>query len=383
MKNIIRAIDQLSRLETDGRRVLSVYLATDPSRGPGQNLRAQVRDIFHTLTAAHGNGADERAALDDEIRTVTEYVDQIGERPRGLAVFSSRELGLFEVLPLAVAPEPAANWSRRVQLRPLLSLLDEHEPTIVILVDKERARIFRWILDSMEEIDGFEDDVPVKHSQGGEAQANFQRHHEEHVLQHVRRAVDALERHAAEEGIRRIAIGGPAEVLGHVRRMLPQHLESLFAGVLNVPLFASAAQVLDAARAVEADWEREEEKRIVADLAELIGRGRAVRGAHDVVEAVVQQQVRILVFAERTALPGARCRSCHTLFAEPAPASCPACAGEVEAVEDLLDILASRVLRQGGGIEEVRGAAAQELSPHDGIGALLFYPSPHPAQRTG
>jgi peptide subunit release factor 1 (eRF1) len=383
MKNVIRAIDQLSRFDTGGRRVLSLYLATDPSRGPGQNLRAQVRDLLHPLTETRADGAEDRQALETEMQTVADYIDRLAERPRGLALFTSGPLGLFEALPLAIAPEPRADWARRVNLRPLISLLDEHEPTIVLLVDKERARIFRWLLDSIEEVASFEDEVPVKHSQGGESQKNFQRHHEEHVLQHVRRAVDALERHAAEDGIRRIAIGGPAEVLSHVRRMFPQQLKSLLAGELAVPLFASAAQVLEAARAVEGDWESEEEIRLVADLNERVGRGRAVLGTHDVVNAVVQQRVRILVFSERASLPGARCTNCAILFGMPAPGTCPACGGEIERVDDLLDLLASRVLQLGGNIEEVRGQAAMNLNEHDGVGALLYYPAPSKIQRAG
>lgn len=373
MNEIIRTIDRLSRLEPGEARVLSVYLSTDPSRGPGQNLRAHVRDVLHPLLEAHANGGTERDALEREIRAVGDIVEELTDRPRGLALFRSTPLELFETLPLAVAPQPGAKWARRAHLRPLLSLLDEHEPTLLLLLDKERARVFRCVLDTIEEVDSFEDEVPPKHSQGGESQKNFQRHHDEHVLQNVRRAVAMLERHAGGEGVRRIALGGPAEVLSHVRRHLPAHLTARLAGTVAVPVYATPPQVLEAAHGVEGDWEREEEMRLVSNLEELFGRGRAVFGAAAVVDATVQQQTRTLVFSEAADVPGALCDGCDLLLAEPVPDRCPACGTGVRRLDDLLDRLATRVLRMGGRIEEVRDQAAERLDAHGGVGAELRY----------
>lgn len=376
MNEIIRTIDRLSRLEPGEARVLSVYLSTDPSRGPGQNLRAHVRDVLHPLLDAHGNGRSERDELEREIRAVGDIVEGLADRPRGLALFRSTPLELFETLPLAVAPQPGAKWARRAHLRPLLSLLDEHEPTLLLLMDKERARLFRWVLDTIEELDSFVDEVPPKHAQGGESQKNFQRHHDEHVLQNVRRAVAMLERHAGQDSARRIALGGPAEVLSHVRRHMPAQLTPRLAGTVAVPVQSTPPQVLEAARGVEGEWERDEEMRVVANLEELVGRGRAVFGAADVVDATVQQQTRTLVFSEAADVPGARCNGCDLLLAEPVPDRCPACGNEVRRLDDLIDRLATRVLRMGGRIEEVRGPAAERLTGHGGVGAELRYPAP-------
>lgn len=373
MKEIIASVERLSGIEPDGRRVLSVYLSTDPARGPGRNLKAHVDDVLHTVRQG---ATHEPEALDAEIDRARRQIDNLSGRPRGLALFLSEPLGLEATLHLPVAPEPGAHWGRRVSLRPLLALLDEYEPTLILLVDKERARLFRWVLDAVEEIESFEDDVPGKHSQGGEAQSNRQRHHDELVLQHVRRAVEMLTRRVDAERVHRVALGGPAEVLAHLRKALPPGVAGRVAGVVGVGVAAPTNEVLEAARSVRAEWERAEEKALLADLDERFGRGRSVRGATDVIEAVREQRVRTLVYAAGTAVPGGRCRNCETLYAAPAPDVCPACGTEVEAIDDLLDILASRVLHGGGGIEEVRGTAADSLREHDGIAAALLYPAP-------
>ncbi len=373
MKDIIASIDRLSRFEPDGRRVLSVYLATDPSRGPGRNLKAQLNDVFQRLRESVNM---ERDSLDGEIERVRSYVDNLPERPRGMALFASRALDLYDVLPLPVAPEPGAHWARRINLRPLLSLLDEYEPTLILLVDKERARLFRWVLDAVDEIAGFEDEVPGKHAQGGESQANFQRHHEEHVLQHVRRSVDLLTRRVDADRIRRVALAGPAEVLGHVRRQLPPAIAANVVGTLGVPVAAPVADVLQAVRDVREQWQRDAEIELVSNLEEQRGRGRAVMGVSNVVDAVREHRVRTLVYSVGTTVPGGRCLGCDLLFAEPAVSECPACGSAVQSVDDMLDLLASRVLRAGGTIDEVRGEAAGTLRQWDGIAAALLYPSP-------
>jgi peptide subunit release factor 1 (eRF1) len=285
------------------------------------------------------------------------------------------------VLSLPVSPEPSARWARTLNLRPLLSLLDEYEPTLILLVDKEHARLFRWVLDAVEEIDRFEDDVPGKNAKGGEAQANRQRHHDELVLQHVRRAVDMLTRRIDGERIRRVAIGGPAEVLAHLRRLLPTAIADRVTGVINVRVTAPIPEVLEAAREVRKSWERDEEKLLLSSLEESRGRSRAVVGPQEVIEAIREQRVRTLVYANRTTVPGGRCKSCETLYADLAPTVCHVCGKEVERIDDLLDLLASRVLNAGGSIDEVRGPAADALQAYGGIAATLLYPIV-PAERS-
>ena len=376
MKNVIANLDRLTHIDSVGR-ILSVYLSTDPSRGPGRNLRAQVKDLLQPLVSAAG---EDRSELEAQIAKVHAALDRLEQPPRGLAIFAGGSTGLDEIIELPVSPEPQAHWVRRVNLRPLLSLLDEYEPTLVMLVDKERARVFRVALDAIEEVESIEDEVPGRHSQGGEAQANRQRHHDELVLQHARRAADLLTRRFEAESVDRVALAGPAEVLAHVRRLLPQKVADRVAGTIGIAVAAPTHAVLDAVREVRDEWERRDEAQLLERVEEQVGRGKAVRGAQDVVEAVREQRVRTLVYAAGSRVPGGRCRNCEIQFASPAPEKCPACGGPVEESDDLLDLLASRVLRNGGTLEEVRGAAGEELARHDGIAALLLYTAP--ADRT-
>jgi hypothetical protein len=273
-------------------------------------------------------------------------------------------------------------------VRPLLAALDEDERTIVVLIDKERARFFRVFLGQIAEIEDIEDVTPARHRQlggawgypsssdwvrGGWAETGRARHEEMHVHWHARRTVDTLADLAGQERVDRILAGGTPEVVAEFKRLLPKALRGRIAGEVRAPLYAPVSTVLTAVQAVSEEVERAGEERLIADLLEEIGTGRAVAGPAAVVDAVCDGRVYALVFAAGLNLAGARCLNCANLTLDVETANCPACGGALQQEPDLTEVLALRVLAQGGRIEEVRGPAAERLSPHAGIIALVRY----------
>ena len=53
--------------------------------------------------------------------------------------------------------------------------MDDLEPTLVAVVDKQSARLLLVVEGAIESVEAFSDDVPGKHDQGGVAQARLQR----------------------------------------------------------------------------------------------------------------------------------------------------------------------------------------------------------------
>jgi peptide subunit release factor 1 (eRF1) len=144
----------------------------------------------------------------------------------------------------------------------------------------------------------------------------------------------------------------------------------------RVALVSSAAEVLEVVRAANRNVEREAEERLVTELIEAHGRGMAALGLEAVLQAVNEKRVRLLVIGEGLRLSGGECGRCALVLSEPLPAACPACGGGPHPLPDLAARLEDEVLRQGGRIEEVRGAAAGALAPHAGIVARVRYPQP-------
>ncbi len=382
-------VEDLERFVPTDASVLSLYLLTDPTAGAGQNLHAQATGLLHELAARLGPESDAGAQVRAEGETVQRVIASLGTPPRSVAIFTSTARGFCRVAALPVRMPPGAFWGTAPYLRPLLAALDEHERTIVVLLDKERARFFRVFLGQIEEIHDFEDAKPKKHRQmggawayppvsdwtrGGWADSGIARREELRVQSHARRAATTLMRLADEERVDRVIVGGTPEVMSEFRRLVPKRLRRRVAAQeVHAPLFASPAEVRTAVAVVEEQIERANEERLVSDVLDGLGTDQAVGGPADVLDAAGGGRVHVLVFAETARLPGGRCERCGSLTVAPLPTACAACGGPVRPVADLVDDLAGQVLDQGGRVEEVRGAAAERLAPWGGIAALVRY----------
>ncbi|HET9986630.1 MAG TPA: hypothetical protein VFQ38_23840 [Longimicrobiales bacterium] len=367
---------ELKDFDPGGSPTLTVYLATDPSRGAGANLDAQLTDLLRPLEEQLAGAPAQHEELLADAALLKDELAELAPLPRGLAFFSCAALGFLRVLPLRVRLRPSIHWGARFDLRPLLAALDEHEHVLVLLLDKEKARLFRVFLDEIEELEDLWDYVPNKQRQGGYAQANIQRDHEGHVLAHVRHAVEALQLLDAREKVDRILVGGPQEVIAHFEALLPKHLRTRVFTSVHVPLFSSAAEVLEAVQTANRTLERDAERRLVAELIESRGRGMAAFGAEAVLDAVNDERVQLLVIGEGLRLSGAECTRCARLVADPGPATCPACGGLLHRLPDLVQRVEAEVLRHGGQVEEVREAAAAALAAQGSVAVRVRYPQP-------
>lgn len=380
----------LTRFDCQGARALSLYLLTDPARDAGRNLRAQLDALLHPIAETLPN-REEQESFERDVAIARELVTQVAPPARGLALFVCAQPLLRHVVPLRFPLAPQAYYEDRLHLLPLLSELDEHERALVVLLDKERMRLFRIFMGRIEALADFTDDVPGKHSMGGYSQqhaggptggaihfghnsATIQRHHEWHVRLHVDRVLETLKEAQAETPVQRIMLAATPEVRAEFIRLMPRRWRNLVDHQLKLPMFATEAEVLAGALAVQEVIERSSEEELVEALGEA---GRAARGGEAVAQAVADGAVATLIYAQNAQLSGAVCSNCGWLMVDEAPEACARCQGAVRPHNDVIELCIERVLRQGGRVEEVRGRAAQRMERFGWVGALLrWQPEP-------
>ncbi|HSJ06180.1 MAG TPA: hypothetical protein VK936_05720, partial [Longimicrobiales bacterium] len=354
-------------------RVLSLYLSTDPSSGPGMNLRAQITAALRPLF--DGLGADEVAALEDEAGVAREYVRSMGTRPRGLALFICSPAALLSAVHLPVRPTPEARWGPRPDVLQLLAIMDEHEPAVILLADQREARFYGIFLDEIELLETLTASPAGGRPPARENPEMDGQHRQAELLRaHVRTVAETLERIAADWGADRILVGGTPDTVAELQRQLPPALRDRTRGPVGLAVNATPQEVLLRVRQRLELEERGAELLLLDRVRERTGSGRAAMGVADVVAASASGAVACLVYAAGTRLAGAGCAGCGTLYAPPAPDVCRACGGAVAYVDDLVDRLVDGTLAAGGRIEEVRGEAAEQLAPCEGIAALLRFP---------
>lgn len=293
----------------------------------------------------------------------------------GVAVFASASPEYFFAVPLPQRPGESTVWGERPALEPLQAALDDYERVAVLLFDKERARLFTVYLGQIEEQQALEDEVPGKQATGGWfalAQTRYARHHEDHVLRHARRAIRALMAALRRHPFDRLFLAGPDEALALLRQHLPRPLRTRLAGGLELELFASDAEVLEAALQAAEAAERGAETAMVQELLGAATSARVALGVDDTLGALADGRVHLLVLAEGLAAAGAECPSCGRLW--PADGGrCRACGVHLERVPDLAERAVERALEQDARVELVSGPAAVPLVERGGMGAWTRY----------
>jgi peptide subunit release factor 1 (eRF1) len=257
---------------------------------------------------------------------------------------------------------------------PLLGLIEDLERYVVALVDKESARLLTVFEGRIESVEAFTDDVPRKHDQGGLAQARLQRHHEDHVVRHVKRVVQRLSEALRQRAFDRLILAGPEEATTKVRERLPHELARRLVATVPAEMFATDAEILTMTLEVEQRAERDSEEGLVTaviDASRSNGPGACAMSA--TLEAVWLRQVLSLDLADGLTATGSECPVDGRLYPDP-PGPCPMCGAETLPVGDIVDRAAQLTIEQGGGVEIAHEGAAERLHDAcDGMGALLRF----------
>jgi peptide subunit release factor 1 (eRF1) len=351
-------VERLERTEGQGGRILSTYLDLEPE----SQVTRSYRLVFKDLVREARNGLDRRARaeLATDAGRVEAWLEEEAPRGRGLAVFSATRADLWETHLLGVPLPDRVAYAERPLLTPLLDVLDEYQRFAVAVVDKERARLLVVFLAAIETAASFVDPVPASQDQGGPAQPRYQRHHEAHVHEHLKRVVARLSEMLRAHRFDRLVLAGPDEATAELLRLLPHELAERLVETIRLDAGASEAEVLTRTLEVERRVERAAEAQLVAEVLEVAPAGGAACGRDAALEALWLRQVETLAVADGLVVPGGVCPVDGRLVAEGAGA-CPVCGTTPRLVEDVIAAAVDRAIEQDGRVEVVHGQAAERL----------------------
>jgi peptide subunit release factor 1 (eRF1) len=369
-------VEQLARFDGTGARVLSLYLALDPTRQSTRSHRIEFKDLVKEIAGMLTEA--ERNDLDREAERVTEWFDRLDE-PQGLGLIlfscTPRDLWLTHFVNVSVQDHLAFDF--RPDIAGLLELVDDYERFAVAFVTKDKARVFTVFAGAIEEIEVLEDFVPGKTDMGGLKQSTIQRHHELHVLWHLKKVAAHLSTLQSRRSFDRLIIMGPVEATTEFQEILPQSLKMRIAAVVRGDESATNAEILKHALEAERRIEADAEERLATEVVEMAGSGgRATCGVDPTLEALWAGDIRTLVIAEAVELTGTECSNCGRLHRGNAPI-CPTCGGSTHILSDFSHQIAGRAVEEGGRVEVVHGAAARRLNTAgEGLAAFLRFPWP-------
>ncbi|MDQ1565128.1 MAG: hypothetical protein QOF96_8 [Actinomycetota bacterium] len=358
--------------------VTSCYLDVDGRSHPRHSdYEAQLDHLIR-------QGREKAAGFGPEAaRSVAADLDRIAgwvrsgfdrSRVRGLAFFACSTDNFFEVVesPLPVRNGVVVNHTPHV--RPLESLLQAYERFAVMLVDRQRARLFRFELGELTEQTEVFDAVPRSGDQGGHpAQgsrgAAVQRHSDEVAHRHLKHAAEVAFAELQQRPVDHLILGGPHEIVVELEGLLHPWIRDRVADRLAISATAGPDEVRQAALCVEAAVARRNEAALVDRLRDAVGAGGGVAGLEPTLAALVERRVELLLVSDGYETEGWRCRSCQYLG--PLGRRCPVCTNSMDLVDDVVEEAVEEALANKCRVQMVRENA--DLDVLGRIGAILRF----------
>jgi peptide subunit release factor 1 (eRF1) len=371
---------ELATLKPDGARVLSVFLNLDPAGFATPPARAtEIRSVLDQAGRAIRDDAalthDHRKALSADLERADAYLRDFSPKgAHGLALFASGPADLFEVIRLPRPVDSRAVVDDSPFVEPLVELAG-HGTWLVLLVNRQVGRLFRGTGDRLEELPPIEDEVHGQHQQGGWSQARYERSVDEEVQDHLRRVADAAFKRFKRSPFDKLLLGGPADTLADFEGKLHAYLQERLAGRIDVDVENSSVDQVGAAAADRISEHRHARERDALDrLREGVARGsRGAAGLDDVLTALNERRVELLLLAPGFVAPGCTCPTCGWVGALDG-GQCPADGSALDCRDDVIESAVELALVQSAEVLVLRDEEhARELEGHGRVGAVLRF----------
>jgi len=223
------------------RDVLSVYLDAE-EHDPAEKTawRRRLNNLVARARGAMDAASDDRAAFDASLAHVLRRLEEYtGFLPgRGWALFATPERLWYAEALAAPMPDMMA-WDKGMRVAPLVRGLKQNRPVIALLLDRQRARLFRYHAGVLSEPQDMVPDAPepdVAGVHGGKRAAThtgMRGATRTDVLQCLedmaaerlaRLAVDRAVAGAGDDGF--VVLGGTPEMIAAAARKLPKTMAS-------------------------------------------------------------------------------------------------------------------------------------------------------------
>jgi hypothetical protein len=236
----LTTIKKLKKFERSNLQIMTVYLSEATLRSPtGAYLLSQFHSLLHRYL-----DKPMRVKFAADISRIEKTLAEHIPKARSLVVFTDGE-NLWEVVGLEFPLPASLTISTSPNMQPLLLALPKYSRYLVLLVDREKVRMFTVeqgeMIDHSDYIDG---SVPqLSKSTGidraGSTDGEF-RHNQVLLQRHIEKTAKAVAKFTQSHDVHFVIIGGHSEMFKRVAASLPAGLRSKvvdsFVTEINIPL---------------------------------------------------------------------------------------------------------------------------------------------------
>ena len=279
-------------------------------------------------------------------------------------LFVSARFGFFKEINLPVEFEKMLVVDSSPYIRPLARIHDEWEDFGIVVVSSDQAQLFSVVLGRSQDEKQLSKDIMQHHRMGGCSQARFQRLRRGAVHEFFKEVIEAAESFIDGQ----LVLAGPGVAKHEFYKILPKQLQKRVVDVVDVS-FDDTRGLFDMAVDHVGSREQQTSSEVVKQLrAEVLRDGLVTYGVAEVLEAVRNGQVELLVVEKDFRVRGWICEHCQ-LVKVGSRSRCSSCGGVVSEVDVIEEILEFAYRTQA----EVEFTDDPEIGLLGHVGAFLRY----------
>jgi peptide subunit release factor 1 (eRF1) len=371
-------IRELAAFESPSNCAITFYY--QPATPKNQSHREEtilVKDLVReALREAEREGGKNECARKD-LRRVLDIAESLhGNGRRGKAIFADDDRGIWQEFDLpAWLPGTQLIVNRRFHLKPLAAVLERVPSVCACLIDRTKARVFRYQDEHIEEVGDFVNELPPHGRSDGYLGYNAG-HAERHVAndarQHYKYVAENL-LNLYERGVFKVlVVGCRDDQSADIEGVLHTYLRNNLLGRFRIdPATATSEQVKEHVERILNEHLGERRERIVHEVIGKAQRNsRGAIGLRRVLRSLETGEVQILLLGEHFNAPGYECRNCGHIDMRVTD-TCAMCSQPVHEMEDIGGAIVGQAYRSG--IEVMYIANDPEFEKAGHIAALLRF----------
>jgi peptide chain release factor subunit 1 len=368
---------ELAEVESPVGAAVSFYFRPTPPQN-----KSHKRELILVKDLIRGAMKQAGGAARADLERILQNAEQLhADHSRGKAIFACSAKGIWREFNLP--PQLGASTvvlNSRFHLSPLVTALDHVLRCAVAVVDREKANIFAIgngeFTEQVTTIEQIFSEAPRRVRTAGYAgydAGHIERHVDNEAMRHFKHTAERLKEIVEARSVEQVVIGCRDELWSEIEPHLHPYVRQRLVGRFSAdPATTTAADIREQVERILSERRTSEREALVREvLGEAQRNGRGVTGLRNVLLSLERGEVQTLLVGDKFAAPGVECRNCGHLDSR-ASRQCDVCGRETAEVENLLDALVSRAIRNGG-VEIVHISANGEFERAGNIGALLRF----------
>jgi len=365
-------LKELASFEIEDVNFVSLFLNVDPTENPKDEWLVRFKNMARdTINSAK---PDQKKKVQKDIELIEKYLsDKPDGMKRGMSIISCSEKGFWRVYNTAIPFLNKLVVDHDPFIKPLAAMVDLYQRYLVVVVNNTHAKVLMTSVGEIEEVNDISSDIESTFTGKEGSMSDSGAHRADKQRDKVQRSVykDALkvvEVVLAEEGIKRILLGGTDRSRAIFKDALPLPLREKVVGEFVVEAKSNNSEILERLMPVMHDVEYKFERKALDSLFDL-NKSTAL-GLSDVLTALQQGNVHKMYVLSHVTTPGSSCTQCGALTPE-RDRPCPYCGSTMRRISYMLDHAIQRAIDQGARVDMLDDAP--RLEKVGGIGAVLRY----------